>query len=325
MKMLDELRRRDQLLAWMEQGLLTPHQLEQALAPQRPQPSAREWQHALDRLLALYGSLLLALGAIFFFAFNWDDLHRFGKLALALGALTGFAGMALWLQPGSVLYRAVLLGAALATGGVLALVGQTYQTGADIWQLFTAWAVLMLPWVLLSRSAACWGLFWAIANLALLRYFAMHDSWLGAALASPRALLGVAAGNLLLLLVFELFAGRLLSQPGRSMSRLAGFALLSALALGACIAWWESTYLNLLWGLGVVWLIGIPLYRWGRRDLLLLALLLYSLVGVLTAGLARLFDSIDGFTLFNLLGLFMLLSSALASVWLHRVYREGEA
>lgn len=325
MKMLDELRRRDQLLTWMEQGLLTRPQLEQALAPQLPQPSGRDWRQALDRLLALYGSLLLALGVIFFFAFNWDELHRFAKLALALGALTGFAGAALFLPAGAVLYRAVLLGAALSTGGLLALVGQTYQTGADIWQLFAVWAVLMLPWVLLSRSRACWALFWVVINLALLRYFAVHAGWFGTLLASAQALLGVAVLNLLLLLVFELFAARLLLHPGRSMPRLAGFALLSALALGGCIAWWESGYADLLWGAAVAWLVGIPLYRWWREDLLLLALLLYSLVGVLTAGLARLVDNLDGFALFNLLGLFLLLSSALASVWLHRVHREGDA
>ena len=325
MKMLDELRRRDQLLAWVEQGLLTRPQLERALAPQPAQPSGGEWRQALDRLLALYGSLLLALGVIFFLAFNWDELHRFAKLVLALGALSGFAGAALFLPAGSALYRAVLLGAALSTGGLLALVGQTYQTGADIWQLFAAWAALMLPWVWLSRSRACWALFWLVLNLALLRYFAVHTGWFGTLLASSQALLGVAVANLLLLLVFELFAPRLLLHPGRSLPRLAGFALLSALALGGCLAWWEDAYLDLLWGATVAWLIGIPLYRWWRHDLLLLALLLYSLVGVLTAGLARLFDSMQGFALFNLLGLFLLLSSALASVWLHRVYREGEA
>lgn len=319
MKMLDELRRRDQLLTWMEQGLLTRPQLEQALAPQLPQPSGRDWRQALDRLLALYGSLLLALGVIFFFAFNWDELHRLYKLALALAAVTGFAGGSLLLQPGSALYRACLFGAALTTGAVLALVGQTYQTGADIWQLFAGWALLMLPWVLISRSAACWGLFWVVFNLALLRYFAHYPHW---PLNAP-GLLALAGGNLLLLLVFELWGGRLFPQAGRSLPRLAAFALLSALTLGGCGSWWEEGFQSLLLALVLAWLIGIPLYLRWRRDLLMLALLLYSMVGLTASALASLLDNLsDNFTLLNVLGLYVLLASAAASLWLHRLHKE---
>lgn len=328
MNWLDDIHRRDQLLDWAEQGLLTPSQLQAAMAPERPHPAPRHWHSALDRLLAFYGSLLLALGVIFFFAFNWDDLHRLHKLALALAALTGFAGAALFLQSASVLYRACLFGAALATGAMLALVGQIYQTGADIWQLFAGWAVLMLPWAGLSRSAAGWGLFWAVANLAVLRYFSFHHGWLGLPLTGVWVLLALALWNLILLLTFELFARRLLLQPGRSMPRLAGFAMLSALTLGGCIGWWQGGYAVVFTALALTYLIGIPLYLRLRRDLLMLALLLYSLVGVATAGLARLFDAlgqVDNFLLFNLLGLFVLLTSAAASVWLHRLHREQGA
>ena len=44
--------------------------------------------------------------------------------------------------------KAALLAAALLTGGLLALIGQTYQTGADTFELFATWAALILPWVL---------------------------------------------------------------------------------------------------------------------------------------------------------------------------------
>ena len=39
----------------------------------------------------------------------------------------------------------------LLTGALLALSGQVYQTGADTFELFAWWAVLILPWVLVSR------------------------------------------------------------------------------------------------------------------------------------------------------------------------------
>ena len=323
MSRIEELYKRDQLLDWTEQGLLTRGQLGQALAPEHPWPASRHWRWALDGLLAYTGSLLLALGVIFFFAFNWDDLHRGHKLLLALAVLTGFAGAALLFQSGSPLYRACLFGAALATGGALALVGQTYQTGADIWQLFASWSLLILPWALLSRSAACWGLLWLVFNLALLRYFATHQLWPGVSLFSTRGLLGVALGNLLLLLVFELLGPRLLLSPGRCLPRLAGFALISALALGAAIGWWQAEYRGFMVALGLLYLTAIPCYLELRRDLLMLALLVYSMVGVASAGLSHWLEgSVDSFTLMSTLGLFVLLTSALASLWLHRLHRE---
>lgn len=326
MSWLDEVRKRDQLLAWTEQGLLTPAQMERALAPEHPWPAGRHWRQALDPLLAYAGSLLLVLGGIFFFAFNWDDLHRMHKLALALAVLSGFAGAALLLPRGSVSYRASLLAAALATGGLLALVGQIYQTGADIWQLFASWSLLILPWALLSRSAACWGLFWIILNLALLRYFAVHPSGLGVGLVGVQGLLAVAVGNLVLLVLFELLGSRLLSHPGRSLPRLALFSLLSAVSLGACIGWWQGEYRGFLVALGLVYLTATPWYLESRRDLLMLALLVYSLVGVGCVGLASWLDGrVDDVLLLSLPGLFVLLASAMASLWLQRLHREHKA
>ena len=326
MSWLEEVRKRDQLLDWTEQGLLTPAQTERALAPEHPWPAPRQWRQALDLLLAYVGSLLLALGVIFFFAFNWDELHRLFKLALALTVLSGFAGAALWLPRESTLYRACLFGAALATGGTLALVGQIYQTGADIWQLFASWSLLILPWALLSRSVACWGLFWVVVNLALLRYFAVQHGWPGMHADGVRMLLGIALGNLLLLLVFELLASRLFRQPGRSLPRLALFAMLAAVSLGSCIGWWHAEYRGFLVALGLVFMTVLPCYLQLRRDLLVLALLAYSLVLVGSAGVARwLLGHLDEFELLNVLGLFVLLGSIMATLWLHRVHREWQS
>ncbi|WP_157718657.1 DUF2157 domain-containing protein [Halopseudomonas litoralis] len=319
---MNEIRRRDQLLSWTERGLLTPGQLNSALAPEQPQPTAQHWLQVLDRVLAFFGCLLLALGVIFFFAFNWEQLHRFAKLGLAMLALSGFAGAALVVTSGSLAYRAALLGASLATGGLLALIGQTYQTGADIWQLFAVWAVLILPWAWLSRSVACWVLFWGVANLALVRYLAMGNGWFsGDGATTLVALMGIAVFNIALLLLFEIRSSWL-PQTARVMQRLAGAGLLSALSLAAMIAWWHPEQIYPVGVLGATYLLGIPIYRRLRRDLLMLALQLYSLVGVLAAGLARLLDGTDGFVQFWALGLFLLLGSAVVSVCLQRWHRE---
>ncbi|PAU86484.1 hypothetical protein CK507_14430 [Pseudomonas sp. WN033] len=317
------LRERDQLHRWVENGRLGVEQWQQLERLGWHQPDSRQWRNLLDRLLALAGVLLLAVGLIFFLAWNWDDLHRFAKLGLAVGALTVFTALAVYTTPYSSLQRAMLLGCALTCGALLALIGQTYQTGADIWQLFAAWAVLMLPWALLSRSAACWGLWLLVCNLALLRFFIsmpMFQLFWGFGQADGLLMLGLF--NLAVLLLFEWLEPYLLCRPARLIQRLAGLLLLAAWTPGGLLGWWESGFAAVLLILLVVCAVGIVGYLYLRRDLPLLALQLFCLIIVGASGLARGLEALDGFMLFNILGGYLLLSSALASIWLHRLYRE---
>jgi hypothetical protein len=60
---------------------------------------------------------------------------------------------ALW-KP--VARRPLGLLALLATGGVFAYFGQSYQTGADPWQLFALWAAISLPLCLGVRGDLLW-------------------------------------------------------------------------------------------------------------------------------------------------------------------------
>lgn len=124
---------------------------------------------ALRALLALGAAHVLA-GVVFFFAYNWDDLSpytRFGILQAAIAASFGTALLLRLDRPGG---QAMLIAASVLTGVLFAVIGQVYQTGADAWELFTAWSVLILPWVLASRSAAHWLLWIVILLMALALY-----------------------------------------------------------------------------------------------------------------------------------------------------------
>lgn len=50
-------------------------------------------------------------------------------------------------------------------GGLFALVGQTYQTGADLWQLFAVWTLCQLPFLLLFPNVASALLFATTTNV----------------------------------------------------------------------------------------------------------------------------------------------------------------
>src|SRR5690606_21168947 len=114
-----------------------------AVAPGTPQALERRIRSGL----LLVAALLLASGLIFWVAANWQGQTRLFKLGLIEG------GLALSVLAALVWPRvrvAALLCATLVLGGLLAYVGQTYQTGADAWQLFATWAALSLVWTALA-------------------------------------------------------------------------------------------------------------------------------------------------------------------------------
>ena len=61
--------------------------------------------------------------------------------------------------------------AALLFGGLLAVYGQIYQTGADAYELFLSWSLFTIGWVVISRFTPFW-LIWLLAlNLTLVLYW----------------------------------------------------------------------------------------------------------------------------------------------------------
>ena len=218
------------LLRLAESGEIGHAQLARASAQGALRPTPAEWRTLLDRVFAFGGALLLSAAAVFFLAYNWEAMHRFARLALVVGVLAACCAGALCARPLGTGWRAALFGACVATGAVLALVGQTYQTGADVWELFAAWAALMLPFAWLSRSTASWVLWLGVANLALMRALS-QSAWWGFfdTLSNARALLVIAALNLIVLLVFEAFGRWLIARPTRWLHRLAALAVLAPL------------------------------------------------------------------------------------------------
>jgi uncharacterized membrane protein len=107
----------------------------------------------LRRGLGYMAGLLGGLGLIFLVAANWNAFGRAGQFfLLELWTLSSCAGAAFLNRARS----ALALLALLSIGALFAFYGQTYQTGADPWQLFALWAALALPLALAARSDVVW-------------------------------------------------------------------------------------------------------------------------------------------------------------------------
>jgi len=125
------------------------------------------WAH---RALLAIGVAHVLAGIVFFFAYNWADLPPMAKFAIVEVALVLTASGALIAGIGTLPGQALLVAASVLVGVLLAVVGQAYQTGADAFELFVAWTLLVLPWTLFSRSAAQWFTWLAVAYVAAWTY-----------------------------------------------------------------------------------------------------------------------------------------------------------
>ena len=169
---------------WLDSGAIAADRAEEAFAASGLAPDAAAWLRFVDALLLLLGGLARASGVVFFVAFNWDSIDTLLQFALVQVAL--FIAVLAWWRLGldQPAGQVALLVAAVLLGALLALFGQTYQTGADPWQLFATWALLMLPWAVVGRFAPLWLLWLLLLNLALAMYYKARFGLLGAAFGS---------------------------------------------------------------------------------------------------------------------------------------------
>jgi len=134
--------------------------------------SPRVWWRWINRLLLILGAALCLAGAVFFFAYNWAMMGAFLKFALIEAALAACLIGAWFAGIDRLSGKLLLLGASVFTGVFLAVYGQVYQTGADPWELFIGWALLIFGWVAISRFAAHWVMWLAILNTGIILYSA---------------------------------------------------------------------------------------------------------------------------------------------------------
>ena len=269
--------------------------------------------------------MLLAAGVVFFFAFNWEALGRASKFALVQGLLAASVLVAWRLGPERAGGQAALVGAALLTGALLALVGQTYQTGADPWQLFALWVLLILPWACVARSSGLWLLAALLANLATVLWFQALDGVLGLLFGRPRTLWMLFGLDTALLVAWEFaMTGRcpwLARWGARTLATLAGTAA-TMLALWSLFEGREAGPYGLpAWlafmAAGFVW------YRHRRIDVFMLSAGVLGAVVVTVTLFGKYVFGTGGFS-FLMLGFVVIGLSAAGAWWIRQVAREVE-
>lgn len=160
----------------MESSRLTPAAYQKILHYCGVRPDLSGWRRFLTLILTLLGFLALVAGAVFFIAWNWAAMPKMVKFGLVELLIIALA-VVVWWRWYDTVSQSALLALGLSFGGLFALYGQIYQTGADSWELFRAWALVLLPLAIIGRRNSLWFCAWVITNLAFQLYYASRATF----------------------------------------------------------------------------------------------------------------------------------------------------
>ncbi|KIG15596.1 putative membrane protein [Enhygromyxa salina] len=309
--LLDLPAKRGRLHALAAAGILGPAELERALTATGHRPTAKSWSAYLYWQALIIGVVLLVAGTIFFVAANWSALPGHTRMAIVGGAMLlatlggGYLG-------DTLAGRAVTLLGGLLFGPLLAVYGQVYQTGADAWELFAAWTVMLIAYGALSRFVGTWVL--ALVCLHVAAFGWIHQE-LGANIYEGTGALPAAALALLDAVIVAL-AERFTSGRDREViARAAAFAGLALLVPFGVVTIFERLpeggapgLVLLLAGLAAIWAI----YRARIPDIGMLAAFASVVTLLVSTGFARVLFKDVGAELFGVTTLGVIIC---AQVW----------
>lgn len=282
------------------------------------------WAQYLSFLALIIGAGFFSSGVVTWLAANWAGFSKFQKLYGTQAVFVLSLLLSMWLYwyqkqrlkssdfalPSAVF---VFVGGVLV-GAIFALIGQTYQTGADAWQLFALWSVLQLPLLIALPNIASYALLMLTTHVTMFLYVLQQDSWF---METPAWNLLPMAGSLILLAISEVFNRQLHDTQWRILPKLA------VLGLGICVVYSSlMSQINTTFSLVaiVIGALGIALYRYKRFDLtiyvLSLLIIIYSVVSLLLR-----VSSFAGGSLFSI-ALIVLIAGIVGVIFGIRIWRQ---
>lgn len=135
------------------------------------------WLKFINLLFISLGIGFTTAGIIFFFAYNWSDLHKFIKIGLIEALIIITTLIIVFTKVSINIKNIILTGTSILVGVLFAVFGQIYQTGANAYDFFLGWTMAITIWVVISNFAPLWLLFITLVNTTILLYIEQvaHD------------------------------------------------------------------------------------------------------------------------------------------------------
>ena len=290
---------RVEILTLADQHQLSPEagrRLKQLAALDAPPPSLQRY---LPFGIAVLAAVLTGLGLVFWVAANWAVLPRSMRFML-LEAIVLATLLGAWRLPVARIPLSLL--GFIACGGLFAYFGQTYQTGADPWQLFALWAALTLQLCLGVRHDVLW-VAWTIVALTATQLFSavQTNGWWWDQEITLQSSLGSWVPALLLAFLFK-FAPRAWIGAGAWPMRLSMiFAVigLSTMSVRSLFATANTGFYPI--SLLIVAMLAVAFSRRGLFDIFVLSVLGLALNVLLVCGMTQLLINVRAFEIGALL------------------------
>jgi len=274
-----------------------------------------EWEKFLRLFFVALSISFTAAGVLFFFAYNWDDLHKFVKLALIEGVLILTTAIALISKLENDFKNILLTGSAILVGVLFAVFGQVYQTGANAYDLFLGWTVFITLWVLVSQFAPLWLLYIALINTTLVLYsqqVAWHwDETL------IFTILFILNATFLVLFLFAKYKNLLFKPPIWFTNTLALASVCSS-TIGICIGIFAPKELSFYVLGGVAFLVYVAAIKYAltAKSSFFFSIIPFSLIIIISAWLLEISDRESMFfpgnsSMFFFVSLFIIVSVTL--------------
>ncbi|MCZ6805091.1 MAG: DUF2157 domain-containing protein [Proteobacteria bacterium] len=287
-------------------------------------PDINNWRQFIDRLLLWLATMLIGAGVVYFFAYNWNAMGRFSKFGL-IELIIVLSLSIIWrIGIERTSGKSALTGAALSVGVLLALIGQTYQTGADTYELFTAWALMILPWVVIGRFATLWTFWLVLVNTAFILYFRTFGGFFGILFSSMELLWVLFIVNTIALSIWKSLAINVFSWlQERWNERLlitTSAGLITVLMLYSIFDHVDFSAIAVpVW---FVWIGGMyTVYRMKYLDVYALACLSLSVIVVVTSFMARHLLEHGDAGGFLLIGIMVIAMTGYAGWWLKQIIK----
>jgi uncharacterized membrane protein len=123
------------------------------------------WQKFFKLLFISLGVGFTVSGIIFFFAYNWQDLHKFAKIGIMELLVITSVLTAFFIKANETIKSIILTASSLLVGVLFAVYGQIYQTGADAYDFFLGITIFISLWVWVSNFPPLWLIYIVLINL----------------------------------------------------------------------------------------------------------------------------------------------------------------
>ncbi len=130
------------------------------------------WRKFLQLFTLSLGVGFMVLGILFFFAYNWADIHKFTKIGMIEVLILVTTLLALVPKFNPLTRNILLTGASVLVGVLFAVFGQIYQTGANAYDFFLGWSASITLWVIIANFPALWLIYITLLNTTLSLYAA---------------------------------------------------------------------------------------------------------------------------------------------------------